>query len=118
MICGQDAGAPYCVDALTDNLNCGACGNACGPQTPSCSNGVCSQLFTFQGIKQNLPVAALATFLLAGCSTPALTNLTPDTLPANPSQLYTLSTRFTLTSSSGFTTARRYAIASFTSRRS
>lgn len=42
-----------------------------------------------------LPVAALATFLLAGCSTPALTNLTPDTLPANPSQLYTLSTRFT-----------------------
>ncbi len=39
-------------------------------------------------------VLAAATLLLAGCSTPALTNLTPDTLPANPSQLYTLSTRF------------------------
>jgi hypothetical protein len=42
-----------------------------------------------------LSVAALAALLLSGCSTPALTNLTPDTLPANPSQLYTLSTRFT-----------------------
>jgi hypothetical protein len=40
-----------------------------------------------------LAPAALGLLLLSGCST-TLTNLTPDSLPANPSQLYTLSVRF------------------------
>ena len=39
-------------------------------------------------------LAATGLLFLAGCSTP-LTNLTPGELPANPSQLYTLSVRFT-----------------------
>jgi hypothetical protein len=48
-------------------------------------------------LASRIPAALVlaAALLLAGCSTPALTNLTPDTLPANPSQLYTLTTRFT-----------------------
>jgi hypothetical protein len=38
--------------------------------------------------------AALGLSLLIGCSTPVLTPLAPDSLPENPSQLYTLSVRF------------------------
>ena len=38
--------------------------------------------------------AILGLSLLVGCTTPVLTTLTPDLLPENPSQLYTLSVRF------------------------
>lgn len=37
----------------------------------------------------------LALFLLAGCETVTLTNLTPTALPANPSQIYTITLRVT-----------------------
>ena len=38
-------------------------------------------------------MAALAVLLLTGCSL-MITNLTPDTVPANPSQIYTITARF------------------------
>ncbi len=40
--CGQD-GRTYCADLLDDDLNCGACSNACGAVLPgsSCRDGVC-----------------------------------------------------------------------------
>ncbi|MEI6860877.1 MAG: IPT/TIG domain-containing protein [Verrucomicrobiota bacterium] len=38
--------------------------------------------------------AAFGLAALVGCTTPVLTTLTPDSLPENPSQLYTLSLRF------------------------
>jgi hypothetical protein len=31
--CGIDSGSPYCANDLTDNNNCGFCGNACNPST-------------------------------------------------------------------------------------
>jgi sugar lactone lactonase YvrE len=45
-ICGDS-----CVDVLTDVLNCGACGHACGCGSTSCTNGVCDShaLATQQG---------------------------------------------------------------------
>ncbi len=39
--------------------------------------------------------ATLSLCALVGCTSPVLTTLTPDALPENPSQLYTLSARFT-----------------------
>jgi hypothetical protein len=39
--------------------------------------------------------AALALILLGGCSTMSLTNLTPSTLPSNPSGIYTFTLRVT-----------------------
>jgi hypothetical protein len=38
--CVRDAGAPYCANTQSDNLNCGACGNACG-QKQLCVQGAC-----------------------------------------------------------------------------
>ncbi|HZZ18320.1 MAG TPA: cell surface protein, partial [Opitutaceae bacterium] len=39
--------------------------------------------------------AALALVFLCGCSTLSLTNLTPSTLPSNPSGIYTFTLRVT-----------------------
>src|SRR5580704_3321137 len=39
--------------------------------------------------------ASLALILLGGCTTMSLTNLTPSTLPANPSGIYTFTLRVT-----------------------
>jgi hypothetical protein len=51
--------------------------------------------------RQILPAcgAALALILLGGCTTMSLTNLTPSTLPANPSGIYTFTLRVTPKSS-------------------
>lgn len=40
-----------------------------------------------------LGLGALLGLMLAGCQTPAITNLTPTSLPENPSQIYTISAR-------------------------
>jgi hypothetical protein len=40
LVCLQADGATFCVDPLTDNSNCGACGNVCGP-VHFCSGGTC-----------------------------------------------------------------------------
>jgi len=47
--------------------------------------------------RQILPAssAALATMLLCGCATMSLTNLTPSSLPENPSGIYTFTLRVT-----------------------
>jgi hypothetical protein len=42
-LCQPEAGAPYCADTMTDNENCGSCGNACPNKAP-CSNGTCIPL--------------------------------------------------------------------------
>ncbi len=51
--------------------------------------------------RQFLPAssAALATMLLCGCTTMSLTNLTPSSLPENPSGIYTFTLRVTPKSS-------------------
>src|SRR4051812_2177766 len=41
------------------------------------------------------PAALVALTLLAGCETVTLTNLTPGSMPENPSQIYTFSLRVT-----------------------
>src|SRR5882672_7560276 len=43
-------------------------------------------------------LAALALLLLTGCDL-TITNVTPETVPANPSQIYTITARFELKSS-------------------
>jgi hypothetical protein len=40
LVCLQPSGATFCIDPLTDNSNCGACGNVCGP-IHFCSQGTC-----------------------------------------------------------------------------
>jgi hypothetical protein len=40
-----------------------------------------------------LGLSALLGLMLAGCQTPSITNLTPTSLPENPSQIYTISAR-------------------------
>jgi hypothetical protein len=40
LLCGVDAGTPYCADGQTDNANCGACGKSCGTGQV-CSGGAC-----------------------------------------------------------------------------
>ena len=40
-------------------------------------------------------LAGLLTLLVAGCNL-TITNLTPDTVPANPSQIYTITASFRL----------------------
>ena len=45
-LCGADADAgttPYCANLLTDNANCGCCGNACGP-SQACRDGRCDNM--------------------------------------------------------------------------
>ncbi len=38
---GKDAGGPHCANTLTDNANCGTCGNQCEP-SEACSSGQCT----------------------------------------------------------------------------
>jgi len=38
--CQPEAGSPYCANTQSDNLNCGACFNPCGPQKV-CVAGAC-----------------------------------------------------------------------------
>lgn len=45
------------TDTGNDPNNCGACNAVC--ESGGCSNGVCSNLFTFSGIKQNVDSASL-----------------------------------------------------------
>ncbi len=47
-----------------------------------------------------LGLGIIASLTLAGCKTTAVTNLTPGSLPANPSQIYTISARIKPTVSS------------------
>jgi hypothetical protein len=49
-----------CVVTANDAANCGACGNACAGGAP-CVNGSCqqSQLYTFSGVQNNVPIAQL-----------------------------------------------------------
>jgi hypothetical protein len=49
-----------CVITANDAANCGACGNACAGGAP-CVNGSCqqSQLYTFSGVQNNVPIAQL-----------------------------------------------------------
>jgi len=49
-----------CTDTSNDPAHCGACAAACAA-AQTCTNGVChgGALFTFQGVKTNLPVASL-----------------------------------------------------------
>jgi hypothetical protein len=42
LLCQTDAGQPYCVDAQTDNANCGSCGHVCPVSAPVCAGGVCT----------------------------------------------------------------------------
>jgi hypothetical protein len=57
--CNDDKQTDGCeTSVMNDPLNCGGCNNQCAEG--GCSNGVCSSLFTFSGIKQNLPTASLA----------------------------------------------------------
>jgi len=57
---GQVVCNAMCTDTKTDPNNCGMCGNKCPMNTPSCGNGTCTNLYTFQGVQTNLPVASLA----------------------------------------------------------
>jgi hypothetical protein len=41
MGCAPDAGAPFCANTKTDNLNCGACAVFCGPEE-ACVAGACT----------------------------------------------------------------------------
>jgi hypothetical protein len=57
--CNSDKQSDGCeVDTRLDAQNCGACGNVCVGDE-SCTNGECSTLYTFSGIKQDVPTAAL-----------------------------------------------------------
>jgi len=47
-----------CVVLAEDNLNCGACGNAC-LNGQFCSGGVCSGSLSFGGVVKNLPISSL-----------------------------------------------------------
>jgi hypothetical protein len=38
---GVDSGGPYCASLMTDNANCGTCGNVCPIAKPWCVSGVC-----------------------------------------------------------------------------
>jgi hypothetical protein len=56
--CNGDKQTDGCETSLmSDPLNCGGCNTQCAEG--GCSNGVCSSLFTFSGIQQNLPTASL-----------------------------------------------------------
>ncbi|WP_404421016.1 IPT/TIG domain-containing protein [Nibricoccus sp. IMCC34717] len=48
---------------------------------------------TFHARRFFLGLGALLTFVFAGCQQVAITNLTPGTLPSNPSQIYTITAR-------------------------
>jgi hypothetical protein len=48
---------------------------------------------TFQARSFFFLISALAALVLAGCSTPAITNLTAPALPPNPSNIYTITAR-------------------------
>lgn len=48
---------------------------------------------TFHARSFFLIISALAALVLAGCSTPAITNLTAPALPPNPSNIYTITAR-------------------------
>ncbi len=41
ILSGKDAGGPHCANTLTDNANCGSCGNQCEPGE-ACSSGQCT----------------------------------------------------------------------------
>jgi hypothetical protein len=36
-----------CTDVLSDPKNCGACGKACPMNAPTCSNGACTNAYTY-----------------------------------------------------------------------
>jgi hypothetical protein len=40
--CMPDGGTPFCADTLSDNTNCGTCGNVCPKAKPVCSGGSCT----------------------------------------------------------------------------
>lgn len=48
-ICGG-----VCLDIQTDPNNCGICGRTCNPGV-ECIRGFCGGLFTFEGIRENVP---------------------------------------------------------------
>ena len=41
-LCTPDGGTPYCADTLSDNVNCGTCGNVCPTTKPLCLGGACN----------------------------------------------------------------------------
>lgn len=49
----------------------------------------------FSGRRASLFGALIALGFLTGCQTMTITNMTPDTVPANPSQIYTITAAFT-----------------------
>jgi hypothetical protein len=49
----------------------------------------------FSGRRAALLGALIALVALTGCQTMTITNMTPDTVPANPSQIYTITASFT-----------------------
>jgi hypothetical protein len=57
--CNGNKQADGCeVDTQGDANNCGGCGTVC-PAGSSCSAGKCTSLYTFSGIKKDLPTSAL-----------------------------------------------------------
>ena len=52
----------------------------------------------FSGRRLALAGAVIAVTLLTGCQTLTITNMTPNTVPANPSQIYTITASFAPTS--------------------
>jgi predicted secreted protein len=57
--CDGKAGNGCEVNLDTDSNNCGACGNQCPNNKPYCKSGSCKQLFTFRGVKKDLPKSNL-----------------------------------------------------------
>lgn len=56
---GFDLCGGVCQDVVTNNLNCGTCGNVCDDGV-ECIDGYCGGIFVFSGYEVNLPTAQLA----------------------------------------------------------
>ncbi len=58
--CNMDPNDGCEVATGTDPNNCGACGNVCPMNMPNCSQGKCTTLVTFQGVKNDVNINTLA----------------------------------------------------------
>jgi predicted secreted protein/protocatechuate 3,4-dioxygenase beta subunit len=59
MNCDRDPANGCEASLASDAQHCGACGNVCPAETPACVEGVCSPLYLFTGIRNDVPVSTV-----------------------------------------------------------